>query len=82
MLAKKLPLSLLFVVLAAMVSGSGCTTQGPALGFLAFPIPVSPYFQDREEDKFWIKERYDRVPILGPLTSGGPWPSILRAMTR
>jgi hypothetical protein len=72
MLAKKLPLSLLFVVLAAMVSGSGCTTQGPALGFLAFPIPVSPYFQDREEDKFWVKERYDRVPILGPLTSGGP----------
>ena len=72
MLAKKIPLSLLFVVLAAMFSGTGCTTQGPALGFLAFPIPVSPYFQDREEDKFWIKERYDRVPILGPITSGGP----------
>ena len=72
MLAKKLPLSLLFVVFAAMAAGTGCTTQGPALGFLAFPIPVSPYFQDREEDKFWVKERYDRAPILGPLTEGGP----------
>ena len=39
---------------------------------LAIPIPVSPYFQDRKEDEDWEKERYDRVPILGPITSGGP----------
>ena len=72
MLAKKLSLPLLIVVAAAIVSGTGCTTQGPHLGFLAFPIPVSPYFQDRQEDEFWVKERYDRVPVLGPITSGGP----------
>ena len=39
---------------------------------LAIPIPISPYFQERKEDEAWEKERYDRVPILGPITSGGP----------
>ena len=42
------------------------------LGFLQFPIPVSPYYQHKQEEKFWKKERYERVPILGPTTSGGP----------
>jgi hypothetical protein len=63
---------LLALLCAALASSTGCTVQGPQLGFLAFPIPVSPYFQDREEDEFWVKERYDRVPILGPITEGGP----------
>jgi hypothetical protein len=52
---------------------SGCgwvATQGPNLGFLAFPIPVSPYFQKEKEDQAWEHERYERVPILGPITSG------------
>ena len=31
-----------------------------------------PYFQKKQEDEFWVKERYDRAPILGPLTEGGP----------
>ena len=35
-------------------------------------IPVSPYFQKKQEDDFWVKERYDRAPILGPLAEGGP----------
>ena len=48
------------------------TTQGPSLGILAIPIPVSPFFQDEKEDEYWEHERYDRVPILGPVTSGGP----------
>ena len=52
--------------------GWGLTAQGPSLGILAIPIPVSPYFQDQKEDEFWEQERYDRVPILGPITSGGP----------
>jgi hypothetical protein len=67
--------ALLMLVVSALASSTGCgwvATQGPNIGFLAFPIPVSPYFQDRQEDRFWIKERYDRVPILGPITSGGP----------
>jgi hypothetical protein len=61
--------------LLAMVlsTSSGCfwvTTQGPNLGFLAFPIPISPYFQEKKEEQHWEHERYNRVPILGPITSG------------
>jgi hypothetical protein len=52
--------------------GWGLTTQGPSLGILGVPIPVSPYFQDNKEDQYWEHERYERVPILGPITSGGP----------
>jgi len=61
--------------MAVLLSGCGwgLATQGPSLGpVLALPIPISPYFQDRKEDEAWEKERYDRVPILGPITSGGP----------
>ncbi len=56
------------------ISSTGCYGIGGTnynLGFLAYPIPVSPYFQHKQEEKFWKKERYDRVPILGPTTSGG-----------
>ncbi len=42
------------------------------MGILSVPVPVSPYFQDQHEDEFWEHERYERVPILGPLTSDGP----------
>ena len=35
-------------------------------------VPLSPYFQKQQETKFWMRERYQRVPILGPVTSGGP----------
>jgi hypothetical protein len=67
--------SLLLAITA--ISSLGCVgapgiTQGPKFGLLTIPIPVSPYFQDRKEDKFWEHERYERVPILGPLTAGGP----------
>jgi hypothetical protein len=52
----------------------GCVgiSNGPDFGFVGVPIPVSPYFQKKKEDEFWDKERYERVAILGPLTSGGP----------
>jgi hypothetical protein len=59
----------------ATVASSGCfwlASEGPNLGPFAIPIPVSPYYQDQAEDKFWIQERYARVPVLGPLTPGGP----------
>ncbi len=46
--------------------------MGPNLGPFSIPIPVSPYFQDDHEWKFHMKERYDKVPILGPITAGGP----------
>ena len=45
--------------------------MGPSLGIAGIPIPISPYLQKKEEDKYWMKERYDRVPILGEITSGG-----------
>jgi hypothetical protein len=62
-----LPMAVAFAGLA------GCSTQfGPQVGLFAFPIPVSPYQQKLQEDKYWETERYDRVPILGPVTSGGP----------
>ena len=57
----------------ALLSSVGCAgLAGPNLGVFGVPIPVSPYTMDKLEDNFWIKERYDRVPILGPLTGGGP----------
>lgn len=67
------------VTLGAMallaVSTTGCYGIGGTninLGFLGYPIPVSPYFQHKQEEKFWKNERYERVPILGPTTKGGP----------
>ncbi len=60
------------LVAVAILSGPGCMHSGPSLGLFAIPIPVSPYFQKKKEDEFWVKERYDRVPVLPPLTAGGP----------
>jgi hypothetical protein len=66
----------LLILAALFVStNTGCfwmMSQGPNLGPLAIPIPVSPYFQDNEEDEFWDHERYERAPILGPLSAGSP----------
>jgi hypothetical protein len=49
----------------------GLPTQGPSLGILSIPIPISTYFQDEKEDEFWEHERYERVPILGPVMGPG-----------
>jgi hypothetical protein len=58
---------------AAMLSSVGCAgVAGPNLGVLGVPIPVSPFHMDKREEDWWMKERYNRVPVLGPLTSGGP----------
>lgn len=59
--------------LLSMVYTMGCSqVAGPTLGILNFPIPVSPYFQKLPEDKFWKHERYERMPVLGPLTPNAP----------
>lgn len=62
------------LLLAGALTQVGCIgiSQGPNLGLLGLPIPVSPYFQDQEEVQFHNHERYARVPIMGPLTAGGP----------
>jgi hypothetical protein len=64
------PITLIIAVAAGALSSTGCTTLGPSLGIAAFPIPISAYWQKKKEDDFWNHERYDRVPILGPITSG------------
>jgi hypothetical protein len=61
------------LVLGTVPLSTGCSTSfGPTLGMLGYPVPVSPYFQDKLEDHKYEHERYERVPILGPITSGGP----------
>ena len=58
-----------------LVTSTGCplvTSQGPYLGWASIPIPITPWLQDHYEDKHWEHERYDRAPILGPLTADGP----------
>ena len=73
MLTKKLTVTLSMLIAGLAVSSSGCFySTGPSLGVLSVPIPVSPYFSKNLEDKFHIHERYARVPIMGPLTAGGP----------
>ena len=65
-------LGLLLAILALTNTGCIGISAGPSLGLLSIPVPISPYFQDKAEDRFWIEERYEAVPILAPLTSGGP----------
>lgn len=63
-------------LLLALVSlgNTGCVgiSRGVNIGFMAIPVPVSPYFQKKQEDDFWNHERYERAPILGPIIPGGP----------
>ncbi len=59
------------ILTLSILGSTGCfrPTMGP---MIPLPIPISPYFQDQKEDKAWEHERYERVPILGPITAGGP----------
>jgi hypothetical protein len=64
---------LLFAMLA--LTNTGCfwvMKVGPNLGAFSIPTPVSPYFQDAQEQRFWVHEKYGKAPILGPLTPGAP----------
>jgi hypothetical protein len=73
-MSKKANFTLLGVLgLLALSSATGCSTvAGPNFGMLNFPIPVSPYFQKEAEDRWWNHRRYERMPILGPITPGSP----------
>jgi len=76
MLYKTLSAAAFTLVLICLFAATGCTTYGPQNftlgGFGCVPIPITPYLQDELEDRAWEEERYDKVPILGPLTEGGP----------
>lgn len=68
---------LMALVGLAGLASTGCITDyGPNIGpwnsAISIPVPVSPYFQKIHEDKHRWHERYARVPILGPITEGGP----------
>jgi hypothetical protein len=73
-MSKKAATALIGVLgLLALFNATGCSTvAGPNLGMMSFPIPVSPYFQKEAEDKFWNHRRYERMPVLGPITPGAP----------
>ena len=59
------------IIAMLTLATTGC--YSPSAGFnIPIPIPVNPLLQYREEDKFWDQERYNRVPVLGPITAGGP----------
>jgi hypothetical protein len=74
MMQKPVAFGITVLLAVAALNSTGCVgiSQGPSYGVFGIPIPISPYFQDEKEDKFWNHERYERVPILGPLTAGGP----------
>ena len=76
MTTRKVSAVLFALVAATLLPAGGCSYNlfwsGPEFGPATFPIPVSPYYQDRREDRFWEHERYERAPILGPITAGGP----------
>ncbi len=79
MLYKTVSAAVLATIALSLLSATGCSNAigqpfvpHSTLGVAAIPIPVTPYLQDEMEDTFWDKERYDTVPILGPITEGGP----------
>jgi len=68
-------IAMLTLLAVGTTTQTGCfwlAAQGPNLGPLAIPIPVTPYMQHRKEQQFWDYERYKRAPVLGPLQAGGP----------
>ena len=72
--SKALMLATAGVIGCLSLSSTGCfwglQTLGPSLGMASIPVPISPYYQKKKEDEFHYKERYGRVPILGPVTQG------------
>ena len=67
-----IPVALLVGAILVSATGCGRVMLGPDIGLMMYPIPLSPYFQKREEDAFWNHKRYDRIPVLGPLQAGAP----------
>jgi len=73
MLTKRVTVTFAALIGTLAILNSGCfQSLGPTLGVFSIPLPVSPYWQKNYEDEHYVHERYGRVPILGPLTAGGP----------
>jgi len=62
------------VVLVCLGTMAGCMVSGatPTLGILSYPVPVTPLQQKSLEDKYWVHKRYDKAPVLGPITPNCP----------
>jgi hypothetical protein len=78
-MSHRFAIAALGIVMATLsVTSTGCLglKAGVDMGVLGIPIPVSPYFQKKKEDEFWNHERYEKVPILGPLVPGAPTESL------
>jgi hypothetical protein len=72
-----MPLAACLFAGLAISTSSGCfQSLGPSMGFLSVPIPVSPYHMKQKEDRFHIKERYGKLPVLPPIPPGGPTEAI------
>lgn len=72
-MSKKLIYSsfLSLVIGGAVAVSSGCVgLPGPSLGPASVPIPVPSSLQNAYEDMAWEDERYNKVPIMGPMTQG------------
>ena len=53
----------------AATATSGCVgVAGPSLGIASIPAPVSPYHQQKAEDRAYEQLRYEKVAILPPIT--------------
>lgn len=73
MFQKSVSVAVASLVCLSLLAASGClqpTSYGPNIGALGYPVPVSPFFQDALEDQAWEHERYETVPVLGPITEG------------
>ena len=71
---RKFLVSIAVALLSAVVFNAGCAlcSVGPSLGIFSIPIPLSPYFQQAQEDAAKYRERYKDVQILPPLVPGAP----------
>lgn len=56
----------LFTAAAGMHPPWGHITAGN-FSVLPVPVPVSPLLSEQIERKCWMRERYERVPVLGPI---------------
>ncbi len=63
---------LLLLIVSDVLAYRLCGHVGQQPGVLSVPIRITPYWQKALEDRNWEHERYERVPIMGPVTSGGP----------
>ena len=68
---RNIKLLLAVLILCSMTNGCMLTGLGPSIGILSFPVPVSPYFQHKQEDRAF-EDRYAGTPVLDPIPGGRP----------